>query len=55
MLIAIHVRAATFTLTSVAFETYIIPQPGSFLVTPTAIATTIDIGQRKTYRKGTVL
>jgi hypothetical protein len=55
MLIAIHVRTGTSALTLVAFETYIIPQPGFLTIPPIAIATIIDIGVGKPYHKITVL
>ena len=55
MLIAFHVRAGIFALTSVALKLYIIPQPSFFFVAPIAIAAIIDIGKREADHKITIL
>ena len=55
MLIAFHVRAGTFALTSVAFELYIIPQSGSLFIAPVTVTAIIYIGERNPDHKGTIL
>ena len=55
MLIAFHVRAGIFALTSVALKLYIIPQPSSFTIPPIAVTAIIDIGKGKADHKITIL
>ena len=55
MLIAFHVRAGIFALTSVAFKLYISPQASSFTIPPDAVTAIVNIGKRKADHKITIL